>query len=304
MTRKGEKQHTEGRDGFPSVSPFPASGEVSAALPPGLTAAQATSARQALARRPRGLLLDIDGTLSPIAPTPEEARLLPGIEPLLERTADAFEVVAAISGRAAADARRMVGVDRLLYIGNHGLERWPPGEAAPQVVAEARAYLPAIAQALDAAERDLAPRLSGLRVERKGASGSIHTRSCADPQAALATVVQTLRPLIDRLGLRLTQGKLVAEVRPPLALDKGTAVESLVQERGLRSALYLGDDTTDIDAFRALRRLRAAGTCTGLAVAVLHEEAPPTLAAEADLILPSIQAVPAFLAWVIATASA
>jgi trehalose 6-phosphate phosphatase len=304
MTRKGEREQSEGRDGFPSVSPFPGAGDPPAAIPPRLTTTQARVVRHALAQRPRGLLLDIDGTISPIAPTPEEARLLPEIPPLLERAAAVFEVIAAISGRSAADSRRMVGMNHLLYIGNHGLEYWQPGESAPQVIPEASAYLPAIAQALDLAERDLAPRLAGLRVERKGPSGSVHTRSCADPPQALATVLAALRPVTDQLGLRLTQGKLVAEIRPPLTVNKGTAVEWLARERHLRSALYLGDDTTDIDAFRALRRLREAGASEGLAVAVLQAEAPPALAAEADLTLPSIEAVPPFLAWVIAAASA
>jgi trehalose 6-phosphate phosphatase len=296
MTRKRESERIEGRDGFPSVSPFSAAD--------GLTAAQAALLRQTLARRPRGLLLDIDGTISPIAPTPEAARLLPGMPALLERAAAVFDVLAAVSGRGAADARRMVGAERLLYIGNHGMERWLPGESAPEIVPEVKLYLPAIAQALDEAERDLTPRLAGVRIERKGISGSVHTRSCADPQQALTIVLETLRPLTARLGLRLTEGKLVAEIRPPLAINKGSAVEWVAQSRGLGSAIYLGDDTTDIDAFRALRRLREAGTCAALAVAVLQAEAPPTLAAEADLALPSIQAVPAFLEGLLAAASA
>ncbi|HLV98424.1 MAG TPA: trehalose-phosphatase [Ktedonobacterales bacterium] len=295
MTREREREYNEGRDGFPSVSPFSAAD--------GLTPTQVARLRQTLAQRPRGLLLDIDGTISPIAPTPEAARLLPGMPVLLERAADAFDVLAVVSGRGAANARRMVGVERLLYIGNHGMERWLPGESAPEIVPAVLPYLPAIAQALDEAERDLTPRLPGVRIERKGISGSVHTRGCADPQQALTTVLETLRPLTARLGLRLTEGKLVAEIRPPLAVHKGTAVEGVVQSRGLRSAIYLGDDTTDIDAFRALRRLREAGTCAGLAVAVLQAEAPPALAAEADLALPSIRAVPAFLEWVLAAAS-
>ncbi len=302
MTRERERKDIEGRDGFPSVSPFSATGQPA---PPGLTPAQAALLRQTLAAgRPRGLLLDIDGTISPIAPTPEAARLLPGMPALLERAADTFEVTAAVSGRSAADARHMVGMARLLYIGNHGLERWLPDEDSPHIIPEARPYLPTIDQALTFAERDLAPRLNGLLVERKGPSGSIHTRGCADPQQALRSVVEALRPLTERLGLRLTEGKLVAEIRPPLAVNKGTAIAGLAQERRLRSAIYLGDDTTDIDAFRALRRLRESGACAGLAVGVLQAEAPPTLAAEADLTLPSIQTVPAFLEWVLAAASA
>ncbi len=287
-----------GRDGFPSISPLPTSAGHSA-LPPGLTEEQTQTLRRALSQHPRGLLLDIDGTLSPIAPTPEAARLLPEVPALLEHALARFEVVAAISGRGAADARRMVGVPGLLYIGNHGLERWLPGEAAPQVAPQARPYLAAIAQALDQAEQVLSAHLPGVFVERKGASGSIHTRRCAQPQQALQTTLETMRPITERLGLRLTQGRMIAEVRPPLALDKGTAVEGVVREHSLRSALYMGDDVTDIDAFRALRHLRAEGICAGLAVAVLHEEAPPSLAAEADFILPSIEAVPAFLTWLI-----
>jgi trehalose 6-phosphate phosphatase len=298
MKQERVNEQLSGRDGFPSISPPPTSAGHSV-LPPGFTDEQTQTLQRALSQHPRGLLLDIDGTLSPIAPTPEAARLLPGVAALLERAQARFEVVAAISGRGAADARRMVGVPGLLYIGNHGLERWLPGEDAPQVVPQARPYLAAIAQALDQAEKDLSTQLPGVRVERKGASGSIHTRGCAQPQQALQTTLETMRPIIEGLGLRLTQGRMIAEVRPPLALDKGTAVEGLVRERGLRSALYMGDDVTDIDAFRALRRLRAEGVCAGLSVAVLHEEAVPALAAEADFTLPSIEAVPAFLAWLI-----
>ena len=90
---------------------------------------------------------------------------------------------------------------------------------------------------------------------------------------------------------------MVVELRPPVAVDKGVAVARVIREHGLRAALYLGDDRTDIDAFRALRRLTAEGACYGVAVAVLHDEARADLAAEADIALASIQRVPAFLRW-------
>jgi trehalose 6-phosphate phosphatase len=94
------------------------------------------------------------------------------------------------------------------------------------------------------------------------------------------------------------------ELRPPLDVDKGVSVESFIQTRGLLSAIYLGDDQTDIDAFRTLRRLTAEGTCQGIAVAVLHSEAPANLAAEADMTLASVEAVPDFLRWLLANTSA
>jgi trehalose 6-phosphate phosphatase len=88
-----------------------------------------------------------------------------------------------------------------------------------------------------------------------------------------------------------------------LRIDKGTAITEVIAAHGLQSALYLGDDRTDIDAFRALRRLTADGTCAGIAVAVLHPEAPANLAAAADITLSSIARVPAFLRLVLRLAA-
>jgi trehalose 6-phosphate phosphatase len=298
MYPSDDTHYAERRDGSPSISPFIHQAD---ALPPGLTIEQAHSLAATLEGRPRGLLLDVDGTLSPIVLTPAEARLLPGMGVLLERAPQHFDLLAAISGRSAADARQIVGTSHLLYIGNHGLDRWEPDAPAPETAPEAVPFMPAIAQALDLAEQKLASRLPGVFIERKGASGSVHTRRCAHPQQALEVVVEALQPIAEQLGLRLTRGKLIAEFRPPIALDKGAAIEHLVEQHNLTSAIYLGDDTTDLDAFRALHRLREAGICAGMAVVVLHQDAPPALVAEADLSLPSIDAVPAFLAWLLDT---
>jgi trehalose-phosphatase len=94
---------------------------------------------------------------------------------------------------------------------------------------------------------------------------------------------------------------MVIELRPPLDRDKGTSVRALVQRHHLACALYLGDDRTDIDAFHALRELRAEGACVGIAVAVGHAEAPAALDEAADITLSSIAEVPRFLRWVLRT---
>jgi trehalose 6-phosphate phosphatase len=256
-----------------------------------------TRVESVVALRPRGLFTDLDGTLSRIAPTPEAAVLLPGIRPLLRQASACFTVVA-VSGRAALDARRMVGLDEITYIGNHGLERidpQPDGEPALIIAPDALPYAASIRAVLAEVERVVAPQHPGLRSEPKGVTGSVHVRGTAEPAAAEAAVLAVAEPLAAAHNLRVTRGKLVVELRPPLHSDKGTSVAALIRERGLRVAIYLGDDRTDIDAFRALRRLTAEGVCVGIAVAVLHSEAPSDLAQEADLTLPSIDAVPAFL---------
>lgn len=255
-----------------------------------------------LAARPRALLTDIDGTLSPIAPTPAAATLLPGVADLLTRATGTFDLVAAISGRAAPDARRMVGVDTITYVGNHGLEELAPGAEEPVVVPEAVPLLPRIAEVLGFVEHTLGPLLPGLRVERKGVTGSIHVRQTEDPERAEEAVMALLKGSTLANGLLVTRGRMVVEVRPPVGVDKGTAIAELAERHGLRGAVYLGDDRTDIDAFRALSGLTVRGTLVGVRVAVLHAEAPAGLAESADLALPSIMAVPGFLTWLLAQA--
>lgn len=286
---------------------------------PAMAPVVAERLRAALAARPRALLTDVDGTISAIAPTPEAATLLPGIAGLLTDAADVFDLVAAISGRAALDARRLVGLGHLLYIGNHGLEQVAPRNQtaddtrddpslAPEVHPDAQPYSALVTAALDDVARDVVPSYPGVRVERKGVTGSIHFRLAAQPEAAQRAVLDRLLRTPAWGTLRVTQGKQVIELRPPVAMHKGTAVERLITEHGLRGAIYLGDDRTDIDAFQALRerttREESHQGFHGFAVAVLSAEAPAGLAPAADLALPSIEQVPGFLAWLLATARA
>lgn len=251
----------------------------------------------ALRQRPRGFLSDIDGTLSAIVPTPEEARLYRGVRPLLRRCLAAFDVVAAISGRHALDARRMVGIPQMTYIGNHGLELLSPQDRSPIISPAALARQSAIADALHEARDQLGGRFPMLRFENKGVTATIHYRQAPDPAAARAAIRRVIDPLARAHDLRVTEGRMVVELRPPLDADKGTSVRELARERGLACALYLGDDRTDIDVFNALRELRASGACMGIAVAVGHAEAPALLSDSADITLSGIAEVPRFIRW-------
>ncbi len=270
-----------------------------------------SAARQRLsavvAAHPRGLLTDVDGTISAIAPTPDAAVLLPGVRELLADACATFEVVAAISGRSALDARRLVGIPEMLYVGNHGLEILAPArqsgdEEQLTIVPEALPYVAQIEVLLNEIARDVAPRFEGMLVEHKGVTGSIHYRLVHDRTAAEAAILAELAHLGANQRLRVTHGKQVIELRPPLDIDKGSAVQSLVSDHHLRGAIYLGDDRTDLDAFQSLRSLATDGTVEGCTVAVAHPEAPPELAAAADLVLDSITHVPDFLREVLALA--
>jgi len=183
------------------------------------------------------------------------------------------------------------------------MEWLAPHARLPQVAPEARRYEGAIADTLHEARARLGEWSGTLLFENKGVTASIHYRLAPDPAAARAAIYHALDPLARRQQLRLTEGRMVIELRPPVDLDKGTSVRALAQQRGLASALYLGDDLTDVDAFRALRHLRAEGGCLGVAVAVSHAEAPAALLEAADVTLPSVAEVPRFIEWLLRVAS-
>jgi trehalose 6-phosphate phosphatase len=255
--------------------------------------------RAVLARRPLGLFSDLDGTLSAIAPTPDTAVLLPGVAELLAEARFHFDLVAIVSGRGATDAHKMVGLSGMLYIGNHGFEHLGEDGVTIHVRPEAEPWVRAINQVLARIQSPLTTRYPGLMIERKGVTASIHLRNIEDPPHAEKDIYDAAVAAASPAGLRVTRGKMVVELRPPLDIDKGVAVESFIRARGLRGALYLGDDQTDIDVFKTLRRLTAEGICQGVAVAVLHDESPASLASEADTTLASAEAVPGLLRWLL-----
>jgi trehalose-phosphatase len=263
-----------------------------------------------LAGRPLAVLLDVDGTLAPIAPRPEEAAVPAETRKVVAALAALPDMrVALVSGRAAADARRMVGVANVWVIGNHGFEVVSPdGGELPQP--ELEPWRSAVARAA----RRIAPLVApvpGVLLEDKGWTLSVHYR-LADPKV-VPRLVESVERVAEPLGLRVMRGKMVVEVRPDVRVDKGTAVLRLANQLGALarreddvsgddrdaaagdgngSAVFVGDDRTDEDAFRALRS-RSARVVT---VRVTHGE---EMATAAEFSLEDPAAVRSFLEWLL-----
>ncbi|MHB1415567.1 MAG: trehalose-phosphatase [Chloroflexota bacterium] len=243
---------------------------------------------EALSRRPAGLITDIDGTISPIAPTPAEAVVTPLCRRFLSELCARLDLVAAVSGRSAEDAYGMLGIQGMVYVGNHGLETWQNGRV--EVLPEAKDYLPLIAAAVAdvaAATRQLA----GIIYENKGVTASIHYRLSPDRALARQSILEALGASKAASHLRFTEGRMVVEIRPPVQANKGTAVETLLRTANLRGAVYLGDDVTDVDAFRALRRWASVGNGLGLSVGVLAAETPAAVRENTDLTVEGVAQV-------------
>jgi trehalose 6-phosphate phosphatase len=208
------------------------------------------------------LVFDVDGTLSPIAPRPELAVVPEQTRSELRRLAERYALVACLSGRAGLDARRLVGVEGIEYVGNHGLELHP----------DARALATAIARFRDAV---------GQPVEDKGVSLAYHYREAEDEKAARAKLESVAQAAL-LAGLEPRWGRKVLEVRPRVEADKGTAVRALIERARGSRGLYAGDDTTDLDAFRGLAE---AGLEHAVRIAVASDEGPLELREAADLVV-------------------
>ncbi len=238
-----------------------------------------------LSTQPLAVATDFDGTISEIAPAPELAVVDPRSRELLTRLADRLPLVAVISGRRVEDARRLVGLPGIVYLGNHGLERWEDG--ATHVEPLALRYHIALRSILETAGRALA--LPGLVVEEKQTGASIHYRLTSDPAAAREQVISVLRDLTKDTGFQVVEGRRVIELRPSLDIDKGTALFDLLSRHPVRAAVYAGDDRTDLDAFTGLRRWEQQEGGRSLAVAVSSPEMPADLRHAADLVVEGVE---------------
>jgi trehalose 6-phosphate phosphatase len=246
----------------------------------GDAAARLPALLQPLADEPArsALFLDFDGTLSAVVTDPRLARPLPGVPALVAELAVPFALVAVISGRPTAFLDEILGAPPgVTLAGLYGLERALQGPVhdswaavIDEVIAEALATAP-----------------PGVYVEPKGLTVTLHFRRAPEHKDWVVDFAERQRAA---RGLMVVQGRLERELRPALAVDKGTVVRSLVAEHDaqaepLRAAAAFGDDVGDLPAFAALDELGAPGgpLRTVVRVAAVDTESPGAVAAAADL---------------------
>jgi trehalose 6-phosphate phosphatase len=215
-----------------------------------------------------GILLDVDGTLSPIVERPELAELAARARPVLSRLVERYRVVAAISGRTRDELEWLVGVPGVRLIGSYGLAA---GSVPPDVIAAVLAT---------------ADDVEGAWMETKGATIAVHYRATPDRDAAGRVLEERLSALAVPARMALVPGKHVVELVPAgLPLKEG-AVDRIIEDEGLGAALYAGDDLADLLAFEALDRAREDGRLEhAVKVAVRGAETPDVLVEAADVVV-------------------
>lgn len=245
------------------------------------------------------VLLDIDGTLAPIVERAGEAHVPEPTRQLVIEIAKRYALVACVSGRRASEARAMVSVGSITYLGSHGAEILRPGWSEPELDPKVQAWttqMDEFSRKLDLADM----RRRRVRLEEKGPILAFHWRGAPDEAAAQAAI-DAIASKAQAAGLRPHWGRKVLEVRPPVRFDKGSGITTLVTDAGVAAAMYVGDDRTDVDAFRALTQLAEAGTVAhALRVGVGSDEGPPEIAQESDLLVDGTEGVRRMLEMLVA----
>ncbi len=247
-------------------------------------AATLVEALEPLRSDPRhaAVLLDIDGTLAPIVRHAADAHVPEATRSLLIEIAKRYRIVGCVSGRRASTARQIVAIGTIAYIGNHGGELLLPGATRPEVDPDVAAWASRVRAFAVAAHTPERQRIR-IRSEDKDTIAAFHWRGAPDEEAAASAAAEIAHDA-DEQGFAVHWGRKVLEVRPPVDLHKGLGIAALLRGQPVSAAVYVGDDTTDLDAFRGLRELVRAGELErALCVAVGSDETPPELASEADL---------------------
>ena len=227
------------------------------------------------------VLLDVDGVLAPIVQQPDDAHMPETTRRPLIEVARRYGVVACVSGRRASDARRIVSLGSIAYLGSHGSEVLRPGAIAPELDRELQAWTRRVQGFMrEAFSEDL--RQLRVRLEDKEAIAALHWRGVPDEDSA-EQAIRAVAARAESQGYKTHWGRKVLEIRPPVRIDKGAGIVSLLRDDDHDAAIYIGDDRTDLDAFRGLEELVDMGRVqTAIRIGVRSDEGPPELEREAD----------------------
>lgn len=197
------------------------------------------------------ILSDIDGTLHPIIDRPEIVQFYDYTPTILEGLAEKYALVGLITGRSMSSALQIIKARGIVYLANHGMEICRDQER--KLADGLEEYVPKIRSALDLINQSSIAQEPGIFIEDKDVSVAVHFRQAPDKANEVDVLLQSLS---DDMGLKVVKGRKVRELHPPVTIDKGTAIERLLYNQGINIAMYIGDDLSDIQAFKALKQIQ------------------------------------------------
>jgi len=235
------------------------------------------------APRAAALFCDIDGTISPIAGRPMDAFVPESFLEVLRGLVARLGAVSFVTGRAVEDGRRMVGVEGAAYVGTHGLEIMDV-DGSVRTEPQAERHVEVVQEIAALATAELDGVVAGVVLENKRTVLAIHYRLAPDPERARHEIVTRVVDPARARGLAISTGHFLVEVRPPVAVTKGSATRRLLGEDDFLAAVFCGDDLTDVTGFEAIHRWADADARRlACAVAAVTKETPRPVIDESDV---------------------
>ena len=243
------------------------------------------------------IITDIDGTISTITPLPHQAVLTSDMKGILNEIQQKYKLLAIITGRSLEDALKMINIPGVLYIGNHGMEYQRNNEIKTDK--KILNYIPQINNLHEDLKQESNIKIPGIIIENKNTSISIHYRSTKDPQKVRKIIIDTLKNIKTIKGLQIKEGKKIIELRPPTGNDKGKIINKIVKNYGANQLVYLGDDVTDVDAFKKISKLNNQKRIEGTTIIVQSNETPEFVKNSAEYYVDGVEDVKNFFKWLL-----
>lgn len=242
------------------------------------------------------IITDIDGTISEIAPTPMEAVVKPEIRDIIEKIADKFKFTGVMTGRSINNAMEMMGSKKIIYIGNHGLEQYKNGKIS--IEPEVKPYIPVIKKLAKEIQKKLKD-YECILFQDKELSFTVHYRLCKTGDEIRQKALEIIHSINGSKSLKITEGRKVIEIRPPVGHDKGTVLQKFISDNHIKKIVYLGDDVTDADAFNKLNELKSIRKAETVSIMVDSKETPDYVKENADFHVKSVDEVYNFFKWLL-----
>lgn len=243
------------------------------------------------------VITDIDGTISKIVLDPDEAMITQIMRETLLKLVNKFQLVGIVTGRNVKNAKEMLEVDGLLYIGSHGLEYLKNDEI--YIEPEVEEYLPLIKKVAQDIQTEELCNINNILFQEKGLCFTVHYRKCEDPEGTRRKILDAINKLEGLENFKITEGRKVVEIRPKIGHDKGTILEKLIFENSIEKIIYSGDDVTDVDAFNKLKELKGEGKVNGVGIVVVSEEVPEFVKENASYYVNGVDEVQKFFNWLL-----
>lgn len=240
------------------------------------------------------LITDIDGTISEITSEPSHARITADMRNILFVLSSKFKFVGVLTGRDINDALNIIKLKKIVYMGNHGLQRFKNGKII--IDSRVNVYVPIIKEIYEELTTKLKDS-TGFYLEYKTLSLTVHYNECYPKYCAKQEILDTIATMALGKFVKIIEGRDLLEIRPPVGDDKGSVLQKFISENHVKKIIYIGDDVNDVCAFKKLRELSEEQKISGISVAVNSKDVPNHVKESANFYVENVQETLEFLKW-------